>query len=250
VCSPATQTCELVGVDAHGVDSPANEQTSDATTMMIDAAASTDGSGATPPLVQQRTDSILTGASLTVTLPAPPAAGHTLLMIGAATQGPLTSVSGGGVATWTLATKSTVHGNIEVWYGITDGSSAAVTIAMTGSFQPLLMSLTEWSGLATGANAIDRAQAANGTGTTAAAGAITTTHANDLVLFGVSDLNFSPLTFVAPTPGTWNALDPVKGLVSEGVWWQIASSTGTLSPSLAGTAMGWDAAVVAIRIAP
>jgi hypothetical protein len=125
-----------------------------------------------------------------------------------------------------------------------------VTIAMTGSYQPIFMSLTEWSGLATGANAIDRSHAIPGSGAPASAGSITTTNAHDLVLFGVSDLNFAPLTFgTPPTPGTWSALDPVSGLVSQGVWWQIASSTGTFSPSLSGTAMTWDAALVAFRIA-
>ena len=48
-------------------------------------------------------------------------------MIGAAEHGGLASVTGGGVATWTRATRSLNNTNIEIWYGITDGSSAAVT---------------------------------------------------------------------------------------------------------------------------
>src|SRR5215470_10206644 len=103
-----------------------------------------------PILVQQVTAHLDHAATLSATLPAAPQAGHVLLMIGANEHDVLTSVTGGGT-TWTMAAGSQVNANEEVWFGITDGTSATVTIncATNCGAQPTWMNLSEWSGLAT-----------------------------------------------------------------------------------------------------
>src|SRR4051812_31191575 len=87
-------------------------------------------------------------APLAATLPSLPAAGHLLVMIGAAEHGGLTSVTGGGVATWTRATRSLSNTNVEVWFGVTDGSSATVTVTFPAFGLPMWLAVTEWSGMA------------------------------------------------------------------------------------------------------
>jgi hypothetical protein len=226
ICAPLTHTCELAAsaTDA-GDDSPP------------------DSAAATAKLVQQVHASSSSAATLSITL-APPAVGDVLVMIGGGPHAGLTSVSGGG-ATWTRAAQSTMHANIEIWIGVTDGSSSTVTIMLSGSTIEMMMSVSEWSGLST----LDIAQAAAGTSSPGSAGSITTTHAHDLLLFVVAD--GAPTTFGTPLPGSWTALDPiVLATVAQGEWFSTVETTGTFIPSATETGHAWDAAIAALRIGP
>jgi len=234
VCSPASQTCELRAIDA-GIDGP-----------MIDASdAAIDAPPNVPALQQQITNYVATGASLSATLPATPTSGDVLVMIGATPAGALTSVTGGS-ASWTLATRSTVNANIEMWYAVADGSSPTVTIARTSNATVMWLAVSEWSGLTTPV-VLDDSIATSGTTSPASAGSIATT-GPALVLFGVAD--GSPNTFGAPAPGTWTLMTGIAGADVQNEWYRVATSAGTFAPSVTETAHVWDAAIAAFHYTP
>ena len=103
------------GVAVDSADSPLDDASLRADGAAIDGKLAVD-----PALVQQKSNSATSGSPLSVTLAAPPTAGNVLLMIGAANSGGLTSVTGGGVATWTLVTSSLSYANIEIWFGVNE----------------------------------------------------------------------------------------------------------------------------------
>lgn len=234
VCSPATMTCELRAIDA-AVDTRAVDSTVD--TPPADAPPSG------PRVVQQGTNHASSAASLSVTLPNLPASGDVLVMIGGDPAAALTSVSGGG-ATWTPAARSTVNANVEIWVGVTDGTSAVVTITLTNSSSSMTIAVSEWAGLRA-ANLIDVTSTGNGVASPADPGPITTTSAKDLLIFAVGD--GAPNTFGTPGPGTWAALDGVTGVITQGAWWRYVTATGAFEPTVSETANTWDAAAVALR---
>jgi hypothetical protein len=187
-------------------------------------------------------------APLSLTLSAVPDAGHVLVMVGAAEHGPLTSVTGGGVATWKRATRSTMNINIEIWYGTSDGSSALVTSNFSPSHLPMWMLVAEWANLAT-AMPLDQTSFGAGMTSPATAGAVATTHGHDLLVFGVSDQ--VPNVFATPAPGTWTPLASImEADVVQATWYQVVRVTDTYTPSVGETAGSWDAAVAAFAIAP
>jgi hypothetical protein len=194
-----------------------------------------------PMLVQQaEADAPNSDAPLVATLPAQPGAGHLLVAIGADEHGALTEITGGGVPTWARAAQSLSNTNIEVWYGVSDGSSATVTVTADEDDLPMWVVVGEWSG----ATAFDGAKSADGTTSPASAGA-QAVHAGDLVIFGVADQ--SPTTFGTPQ-GAWTELLPARSSHTEQrVWFTVAAATGTLAPSVTETALSWDAAVAAFR---
>ena len=207
----------------------------------IDAAIVDGPSVEQPMLVQQaKAGAPNSNNPLVATLPAPPIAGHLLVAIGADEAGRLDSVTGGGVASWSLAAQSLANTNIEVWYGVTDGSSATVTVTADQDSLPMWIVVGEWSG----ASVFDGAKSANGTTSPASAGA-QSVHADDLVIFGVADQ--APTTFGMPEGG-WMPLMPVSSNHTEQrVWFTVAAATGTLAPMVTETALSWDAAVAAFR---
>jgi hypothetical protein len=189
-----------------------------------------------------------TNAPLAATLPGLPAAGHLLVMIGAAEHGGLTSVTGGGVGTWTRATRSLSNTNVEIWFGVTDGSSATVTVTFPAFGLPMWLAVSEWSGMAK-ANLLDGATSRAGATSPADSGAIVTTNARDLILFAVTDA--MPNTFGAPGPGTWLPLAGVSSnVIVQAAWYELATTSGSWMPQVSETAHGWDAAVCALRTAP
>jgi hypothetical protein len=241
VCSPMTNTCERMAIGVQDADIDA--RTVDAPP----ADAPPDAAPATATLIQQATNSASPAATLTATLPAAPVAGHMLVMIGATPSGALTTVSGGG-ATWTRAASSTVNSNIELWYGVTDGSSATVTINRTNNLSTMWLAVSEWAGLAT-TTPLDRAIANDGIANPVTAGAITTTNARDLVLFAASA--YAPNTYGVPGPGAWTAMTGITtSLVTQGAWYRIESTTATLAPQVTRSGGSWDAVLVALRITP
>lgn len=234
VCSPRTRTCELHASDAGVADTRGRDAVaSDAATAVA--------------LVQQRTNASAGAAMLAVALPVAPARDHVLVLAGGASRSRLDSVSGGGVARWTRAAHSNMNTNVELWFGVSDGSSAVVTISLLANNGPIWMNVSEWSGLAT-VDLLDAATA-DGSGIGApTAGPIATSHAHDLVVFAVADNPGS--TFGTPAPGMWTALDSIKTIVSQGEWFQVLDVTTTaLAPRVDDTGAGWDAAVIALRAA-
>jgi len=207
-----------------------------------------DAPAGSPALVQQAIASANnTNSPLTATLPAQPASGDLLVMIGAAEHGGLTSVSGGGVTTWTRATQSLMNTNVEIWYGITDGSSAAVTVTFPAVNLPIWQLVTEWSGTAA-ANVLDASASISGTSSPAGAGGVAAA-ARELVVFAVADQ--TPNTFGTPAPSTWTALMPVtSNATAQQAWYAVATTTGSIAPSVTETNHSWDAAIASFHAAP
>jgi len=198
-----------------------------------------------PALVQAITASANnSNQPLTAVLSAMPASGDLLVMIGAAEHGGLSSVSGGGVTAWTRATRALANTNIEVWYGITDGSSSQVTITFPAYGLPMWMVVGEWSNMAT-TNLLDMALSTSGTTSPAGAGSITTSSAREIVIFGVGDQ--TPNTFGAPQ-GAWASLPTVTSNATvQSVWWQDLTAGATVAPTVTETHHSWDAAIAAFR---
>lgn len=196
---------------------------------------------ADPSLVQQaKGEAPDSSAPLVITLPQPPAPGHLLVAVGADEHGALTAVTGGGVVAWSLAARQLTNTNIELWYGITNGSSATISLTFPQDDLPMWAVVGEFAG----ATAFDGAISADGTASPASAGALSV-HAHDLVIFGVGDQ--MPNTFGAPAGG-WTALMPASSDHTEqDVWFTVAAATGTLAPSVTETAHQWDAAIAAFR---
>jgi hypothetical protein len=199
-----------------------------------------------PVLVQQATTFQPSGDSLSLTLPASPIAGHVLVLIGGTPQAPLTSVSGGG-ATWTRAAFSTVEANTEIWVGVTSGSSATVTVSMPGNISQLSIAVSEWANLAP-TNLVHAANAGSGVASPATAGPIMTTSAPSLLIFGVDV--FGSSTWGLPSNGSWTPMMPIAGAVAQAAWYRVEQTSGTFTTSVSETGGGWDAALVALRIAP
>ena len=237
VCSPATQTCEQHAIDAGStiID-----------TRIVDARIDAPPDGYVPPtpaLRQQVINSANQTASLSATFSTAPTSGNVLIMIGGTPTAPLTSVTGGGVTTWTLAKKSTVQSNVEIWYGITDGSSSTVTISLTGNNSPTWMHVSEWTELT---GAVDATAAFDGNTSPASAGSVTTT-TRDLLVLGITQFNTS--MFGSPSPGMWTTLTPIDGaFTKQREWSRIEPAPGMYSPSVTVANNGWDAALVAFKI--
>lgn len=216
----------------------------------VDAALHRDGGEADAPreprLVQEVTNSAAMGSPLSVTLTSAPIAGDVLVMIGAANHGALASVSGGG-ATWTKASSSIDNANIEIWFGVTDGTSSMVSIELPANPFSIWMVVSEWSGVAT-VNTLDIAAAKSGQSSPASAGPIITTHARDLLLFAVADE--APNVFGAIAP-PWSPLASVESpVVDQSAWYTFVSAAGTYQPQVSETGNNWDAALVALELAP
>lgn len=198
-----------------------------------------------PKLVQQNTNYADSAGTLSVTLSALPKSGNLLIMIGATPSGALTSVTGGGT-TWNSATGSFVNANEEIYYGVTNGTNATVTIARTGSTSPIWLSVSEWSGLATTGALVD-AKSAAGTTAPDAVSSVTTTGATLLVFASTDD---SPNTYGSPSPGTWTAMTPISGFQVQSEWYRVAPTAGTYSAQVTETAHSWEASLAAFRYTP
>ena len=201
-----------------------------------------------PALVQRaKAFANTTNSALTAALTAAPANGDLLVMIGAAEHGGLSSVTGGG-ATWTRATRSLSNTNMEIWYGVTNGSSAIVTITFPAFTLPIWMIVTDWSGMAS-TSVSDGAGSTAGNTSPAAAGTPVSVAAGDLLIFGAADQ--TPNTFGNPAPGAWTVIDSVtSNATTETAWFEIAPSAGSYAPTVSETSHNWDAALAGFRAAP
>jgi len=211
---------------------------------------------ATPSIVQQNTGySNGATSSLTVTLPNRTTVNNLLIMVGGNDANTLNTPTGGGVTTWSKATASDVNANCEIWYGVvTTASSAGVTITISSTTGNAHMNLTEWSGLN---GTLDTAAAQGNTTSTASAPSITTTNANDLLIFGAAFFtgNTAGPPTAGGTSGSWEAMNSTAGTGNNDVqssWYQVVSATGTYNPTsvVAPTpSSGTDAAIAAFEVA-
>lgn len=103
-----------------------------------------------PVLVQQVANSGTGLSSLSLTLPQLPTTGNLLVICHDSTSGGNSTVSGGGVATWTLCQSSLpAQDNSEIWAGVVGSTpSTAITITLGGSPNDASAIATEWRGLA------------------------------------------------------------------------------------------------------
>jgi hypothetical protein len=251
---PGAQLCDFghappICVNSLTLDAAMRDATPDARVdgrPMADAPG--DASAPKVTLVQQATHSAVTGTPLSAVLPNLPTAGNMLVMVGDSPQAYIMSVTGGGVASWNSATGSFSACNSEIWYGVTDGSSATVTIADIGNTMEIWLNVSEWSGLKTAAP-LDGATNGHGAMGAATVAPLTTAHASDLLIFTAS--THVPNTYGAPAPGTWTALTPIQvGQCAQAEWYSVVGATGSYAPSATQTGGGWDAAIAAFEAAP
>jgi len=240
----------LAGCDrVFGLTRDATDAATDAVT--VDTIG--DGPSTGVALVRHITAQALSTKSLPADLGVLPAKDHLLVIVGAAATAPLLRPTGGGVPTWKLAAQSVIEQNVEIWYGVTDGSSSAVTIVCNSmcdnNVGPMWMSLSEWSGLATAAP-LGPMNAATGTASggmpgTASAGSITTIDAPNLLVFGVSDSSD-----ISPVVTDWTVLDGIMvDSVVQRAWYRVATTIGPYAPGTTVTS-AWDAAIAAFHPAP
>jgi len=226
----------LVALTACGRVHFDTQTASDSAAPAVDAAA--------PSLVQKNSAAMAAATMLSITLPARPTAGDVLVMIGGYPADLIVATTGGG-ATWTRAVASTANSNVELWYGVSDGTNATVTITgtMTDDFW---MQVSEWRGLVA-TNTVDQAVAAPGVVSPAAPGTFMTSATSDLVLLAVSDV--LPNTFGMPIGAAWQDLGNVSDpSYVQSSWWTIAAPLTLLSPQVTETYHHWDALLVAFHM--
>ncbi|MGD0084847.1 MAG: fibronectin type III domain-containing protein [Acidimicrobiales bacterium] len=132
----------------------------------------------------------------TPTLSSPPTNGDTLVLLvgddgnhGAT----VSTVSGGGVTTWTKVTSAPTTpadaGEVEIWYGLVScsgtctSSAEAVTVTMSQNTNEQLASVSEWSGILK-SSPVDSSTSSAGTasGSTFAEGPISLSQTGDLII--------------------------------------------------------------------
>jgi hypothetical protein len=197
------------------------------------------------------------GANLTtqtITLPSASTVGDTLILLVGddhTNSATVSSVTGGGVTTWTNVTEKNGgngHGEAEIWYGPVTSSASNVTVTLSGSTNWQLANVSEWSGIAS-TNPVDASTSSSGTATSFAAGPITTTVAGDLV---ISDAwtSFTPgfTTAQNSTTAGYTALNQTTaGGAYYRAWgaYQVDASTGPISAGWTGPGSGFYATAIA-----
>ena len=129
----------------------------------LDGSGSSDGGasdGGGPPdgpdaggivFVQQASNAKATAATLTVTLPVPPAAGHALVLVVGSNADFPSKVSGGGVSSWVNRAQSGMHVPTSIWVGFDVSGTAPrladITVTWPTAQPRAAALLTEWAGL-------------------------------------------------------------------------------------------------------
>jgi len=211
-----------------------------------------DATATGPVLVQQATASTAAASTVSATLTNPTTVGNLLVVVGATPEGPLKSVTGGGAATWMLATFSATNANMEIWYGVVTASSSTPVEIVYGGSKALEMRLnvTEWSGLATTQGVLDAESSQAGKTTSASAPAITT-NAADLIVFAA--VATAPTgSFTDPSNGPWTGMTPItlSGSWTQSSWYQTLPASTAFQPMVAVPGTAWDASIAAFKIAP
>jgi hypothetical protein len=193
-------------------------------------------------LVREAANTASNAATLTVTLPTPPADGHVLVLLVGSNGAYPTKVAGGGATSWTNPVQAGAHVATAIWVGL--GVSGAVPdVTITWNAQQLTVAalLTEWAGL----SAIDSSGASSG-GSSATPTVTPFAAVPGQLLFAAAGTQ-SPAS--APTNGfTAVTTTAASGSVRMvGAYLKVASNgsygTGwTMSPS-----NGWDTILVALH---
>jgi glyoxylate utilization-related uncharacterized protein len=162
----------------------------------------------------------------------------------------VSSVSGGGVATWTKVTEqngSAGDGEAEIWYGlVTTSGSTSVSVTMSANTNVQLANVSEWSGIASSAP-VDASTSSAGTATSFTAGPITTTQPGDLVISGAWAVHTG---FTSPQNSTTSGYTMLKQTTGGGSYYrgwdayQIDSSTGAISAGWTAPASGFYATAI------
>ncbi|HXX90088.1 MAG TPA: hypothetical protein VEI83_07695 [Acidimicrobiales bacterium] len=206
-------------------------------------------------LVQQAVTGGAALTSVTITLPGSTTAGNTLILSVADDSNhnaTVSSVSGGGVTTWTKATSAAastaLEGEAEIWLGaVTTSSTSSVVVSLSGSTNVQLANVSEWSGLA--ANPLDTATstAPGVSATSFTAGPITPTVTGDLI---ISDAWTQATGDTSPQDATtgYSALSQTTGGGSYYRGWvayQVDGSTSSISATWTAPASGYYATAIA-----
>ena len=155
-------------------------------------------------------------SSQTVTLPANSTVGNTLVLLVSndhSNSAVVSSVSGGGVTTWSNATTNAGASGVgvaEVWYGTVTSAATVITVNLSGSTNWQLADVAEFSGISTTAP-LDAATGTTGSAASFTAGPLTTTSAGDLVVSDawVPGASASSVV-VSPTTAGYTALSETK----------------------------------------
>ena len=193
--------------------------------------------------------------SQTITLPANSTVGNTLVLLVScdhSNNATVSTVSGGGVTTWSKATATAAAsgaGMAEIWYGAVTSAATVLTVTLSGSTNWQLADLAEYSGINT-TSPLDGATGTTGSASSFTAGPITTTSAGDLVVTDVWTGVANSASTVGPsTPGYtvlsetkaggsfyrgWAAYQVVGAAGSQSAAWiQPSSISGTYATAIA-----------------
>jgi hypothetical protein len=198
------------------------------------------------------------GASLstqTFSLPSASTVADTLILLVGddhSASATVSSVSGGGVTTWTKVTEqngASGDGEAEIWYGQVTSSASSVTVTLSGSTNWQLANVSEWSGLAS-SNPVDASTGGTGTATSFTAGPITTTVVGDLV---ISDAwtSFNSPGFTSPQNSTTSGDTALNETTAGGSYYrawgafQVDATTGSISAGWTGPGSGLYATAIA-----
>ena len=196
-----------------------------------------------PSMLVQEVSSSAQSQFIQVSLAKMPAGSDMLIAIGGSENG-VKDIYGAG-AVWKLAASSIVSPTIQIWYGVTDGSSKSVTLDGNGG--KIWVEVSEWRGLAP----LNTFDAGSGSGAIVGVGAgdvnlaVTTQSAPDLLVFGIACYGT-----IGTPPAAWTALDGVTAsFVTQDAWYQLQPAAGLQT---AGTTYDgdYDAALAAFRTMP
>jgi RHS repeat-associated protein len=155
----------------------------------------------------------------------------------------VSSVSGGGVSTWTRGKAKAVSGigNNEIWYGYANsGGSSSFTVHLSSGTADVATFALEFSGVAS-SSPLDVSGSTSGTSATASTPSLTTTAAGDIVIDAANanqNVSTSPgspwVDYAGPLPGGLPATDRIAAAAgSYSTSWTLASSAQWLTLGIA-----------------
>lgn len=167
----------------------------------------------------------------------------------------VTSITGGGVATWVNSVIATNSGNLtSIWYGYTTGGTAAVVVNVSNHPTGAAVSFAEFSGTITSGTATDGVNTSTGANSAAATtGSITPTAATNVLLVTAFIVSGNPITSTYPatgwTPllGSANSTAGASALLAD--YRLVTSATGSYSEVFTGPYAKYAACIAAFKAA-
>ena len=177
-------------------------------------------------------------SSQTTTLPANTTKGDTVVVVvttsAVSPVVSVSSVSGGGVGTWTngITKSSTGVGDEEIWYGYANtGGAAAITVTMSAGTATVGNRAIEFTGVAS-SSPLDDSRKLAGATSTVNTPSLTTTAAGDMVIAGAD-----VVSAVSTSPGSpW---------VNYGTTGSYAPSTTRIAPTTGAYSTSWTTTAAA-----